>query len=124
MEIKIIRTPNGIELSQSQYMDKDIEIFKKIGAKGVWTLFNPSEVHHKSNNESVMQVEYSRVTRCLMYLNKSIEQLSSNSGKEHQKELRRALGYLKNNINFSLRYRKYHAILKGYNAANWIADLD
>jgi len=40
--IKIIRTPNGIELSQSHYVDKVIEKFKEYEIKGVRTPFNPS----------------------------------------------------------------------------------
>ena len=44
--IKIIRTFNGIELSQSHYVDKVIEKFQNFGIKGVRTPFNPSEVLH------------------------------------------------------------------------------
>ena len=68
LEIKIIRKPNRIELSQSHYIEKVIDKLQNFGIKGENTPFNPSEVLHKNTNESVMQLEYSRVIGCLMYL--------------------------------------------------------
>ena len=83
-----------------------IENFQNFGIKGVRTPFNPTEILHKNTNESVMQLEYSRVIGCLMYLMNctrpdiayAVSRLSrhtSNPGKEHWKALMRVLGYLK-----------------------------
>ena len=80
-----------------------------------------------------MQLKYSRVIGCLMYLMNctrpdiayAVSRLSrytSNPGKEHWKALMRVLGYLKSTMNFSLHYGKYLAVLEGYSDANWISD--
>jgi len=44
LEIKIIRTPNEIELSQSHYIAKVIEKFQNFDIKSVRTPYNPSKV--------------------------------------------------------------------------------
>jgi len=45
---QIIETPDGISLSQSHYVDKIIERFKKHGIKGNTNLFHP-HVHLRKN---------------------------------------------------------------------------
>lgn len=131
--IKIIRTPKGIQLSQSHYVKKVIERFKNYGIKEATNPFSPSVHLHKNTGESVMQLEYSRVIGCLMYIMNctrpdiayAVNRLSrytSNPANEHWAALLRVLGYLKKTTNFSLNYERYPAVLEGYTDANWISD--
>jgi len=59
LRIKIIRTPDVITLSQSHYVDKMIERFKKHGIKENTNLFLPHIHLHKNTGTGVRQLEYS-----------------------------------------------------------------
>ena len=66
--IKLTRTPNGISLSQSHYVDKMIERFKDHGIKVNSNSFL-SHIHlRKNTGTGVRQLEYSQIIRSLMYL--------------------------------------------------------
>ena len=66
--IKITRTPDGISLSQSHYVDKMIERFKGLGIKENTNPFL-SHIHlHKKTGTRIRQLEYSQIIRSLMYL--------------------------------------------------------
>ena len=59
--IKITRTPDGINLSQSHYMDKIIERFKDHEIKENTNSFLP-HIHLRKNTETgVRQLEYSQI---------------------------------------------------------------
>ena len=66
--IKIIRTPDGISLSQSYYMDKMIERFKDHGIKENTNPFLPHVHLHKNKGTRIRQLEYSQIIESLMYL--------------------------------------------------------
>ena len=68
LEIKITRTPDGINLSQSHYVNKMIERFKDHAIK---ENTNPSLPHihlRKNTRIGVLQLEYSQIIESLMYL--------------------------------------------------------
>ena len=66
--IKITRTPDGISLSQSHYVDKMIERLKDHGIKVNINPFLPHIRLRKNTETGVHQLEYSQIIRSLMYL--------------------------------------------------------
>ena len=92
--IKISRKSNGLVLTQSHNIDKILEKFNKSDTRIAKTHVDLSLHLSKNTNESVSQLEYSRVIGSLMYLMSytrpdiaySISKLSrytSNPGTEH-----------------------------------------
>ena len=68
LRIKITRTPDGISLSQSHYVDKMIERVKEHEIKENTNLFL-SHIHpYKNTGTEKRQLEYSEIIRSLMYL--------------------------------------------------------
>ena len=66
--IKITRTPDGISLSQSHYVDKMIERFKDHGIKENTNPFLP-HIHLRMNTRTgVRQLEYSQIIGSLINL--------------------------------------------------------
>ena len=68
--IKITRTPDGISLSQSHYVETMIEKFKDHGIKENTNPFLPHIQLRKNIGTGVRQLEYSQIIRSLMYLMK------------------------------------------------------
>ena len=104
--IKIYRTPQGLELSQSHYIDKVLNKFKYLNFKGVKKPIDLNLALAKNKGESESQVDYAKVLGCLMYIMNctrpdiacAISKLSrytSNPNKTHWMAMRRVLGYLK-----------------------------
>ena len=129
--IKIYRTPQGLALSQSHYIDKVLDKFKYLNFKGVKTPMDLNLALAKNKGESESQVDYAKVLGCLMYIMNctrpdiacAISKLSrytSNLNKTHWMAMRRVLGYLKHTQNFALHYKNYPAVIEGYSDANWV----
>ena len=129
--IKIYRTPQGLALSQSHYIDKVLDKFKYLNFKEVKTPIDLNLALAKNKGESESQVDYAKVLGCLMYIMNctrpyiacAISKLSrytSNPNKTHWMAMRRVLGYLKHTQNFALHYKNYSAVIEGYSDANWI----
>lgn len=66
--IKIIRSPNGLKLTQSHYVDKILDNFNKDDSGMATTPIDISKHLSKNRGESISQVEYVRVIGSLMYL--------------------------------------------------------
>ena len=66
--IKIIRTLDGISLSQSHYVKKMIERSKDHKIKRKYKSFSPTHPPRKNTGTGVRQLEYSQIIRSLMYL--------------------------------------------------------
>ncbi|KAL3337580.1 hypothetical protein AABB24_029959, partial [Solanum stoloniferum] len=129
--IKIHKTPNGLALSQSHYIQKVLEKFKYLNFKKAKT---PTDVNLnlvKNKGESQSQLDYARVFGCLMYVTNctrtdiacAISKLSrytSNPNQNHWLAMKIILGYLEDTQNYALHYNKYPAVLEGYSDANWI----
>ncbi|GFP97577.1 retrovirus-related pol polyprotein from transposon tnt 1-94 [Phtheirospermum japonicum] len=123
--IRIIRTQDGIVLSQSHYIEK---VIKKFNAHDSLPAKTPMEfdVHlRKNRGDPVSQQDYARIIGCLMYISNctrpdltcSVNKLSrytSNPSKEHWKALARVLRYLKYTPNVGLHYGRYPSVLEGY----------
>jgi hypothetical protein len=131
--IKISRTSDGLILSQSHYIEKVLEKFKKYDISPTKTPVDVNLHLARNNGESISQLEYSRIIGSLMYIMNctrpdiaySISKLSrftSNPGRDHWKAILRVLGYLKYTQNYGLHYSKYPAVIEGHCDANWISD--
>ena len=66
--IKIKRSPDGLILTQSHYVDKILDKFSKDDSGVARTPIDVSQHLSKNRGESVSQVEYVRVIGSLMYL--------------------------------------------------------
>ena len=66
--IKITRTPNGLKLSQEQYVEKILRKFEHLDCKTVSTPYDPSSQLKKNREHSVAQIEFAQIIGSLMYL--------------------------------------------------------
>ena len=121
--VKITRTVDEISLSYSNYVKKIIERLKEYEIKGNT---NPSLPHfHLCNNTwtGKWQLEYSQIIKSLMYLMNytrpnlsyvvsKLRRYTSNPSDDYWTALLRIVGYLKNNKQYDLRYRKYPLVLE------------
>ena len=104
--IKLIRTSNGLILSQSHHVDNILGKFDEDNSGIARTLIDVTLHLSKTKGESVSQVEYSRIISSLMYLRSctrpdiaySVSKLSSytsNPRAKHWQEIMRVLKYLR-----------------------------
>ncbi|XP_062111187.1 secreted RxLR effector protein 161-like [Humulus lupulus] len=132
--IKIIRTPDGLSLSQSHYVDKILDKFGKDDSGISRTPIDTSQHLSKNNGESMSQVEYARVIGSLMYLMSctrpdiaytisTLSRFTSNPCVEHWKAIARVLGYLRYTRDYGLNYTRDPAVLEGYTDASWTSDM-
>ncbi|CAM8905429.1 unnamed protein product [Rhodiola kirilowii] len=132
--IKITRMADGFVLSQAHYADKILDKFAK-DIVGVYK--TPIDMNHhlsKNKDESIAQVEHSRVIGSVMYLMNctrpdiaySVSRLArytSNPGSKHWKAIVRVLKYLRFTHSYGLHYIRYPEIIEGYTDASWISDI-
>ena len=127
--MKISRKSDGLVLSQSHYVKKVLEKFKKYDDSLVRTPVDVNLHLTKSKGQRISQLEYLRIIGNFMYIMNctrpdiaySISKLSrytSNPGENHWKALVKVLRYLKYTKNYGLHYTWYLAILEGYSDAN------
>ena len=132
--IKILRTTEGLVLSQSHYVDKILEKFTKGDTALARTPIDTSQHLSKNRGESISQIEYSRVIGSLMYLMSctrpdlayavsKLSRYTSNPGVEHWKGITRVLRYLRYTREYGLHYTRYPAVIEGYSDASWISDI-
>ena len=121
--MKISRKSNGPILSQSHYVKKVLEKFKKYDDSPVRTPVNVNLHLSKNKGQGISQLEYSRIIDSLMYIMNctrldiaySVSDLSrytSNLREDHWKALIRVLRYLKYTLNYGLHYTRYPAVLE------------
>ncbi|XP_070045080.1 secreted RxLR effector protein 161-like [Nicotiana tomentosiformis] len=129
--IKINKTPQGLELSQSNYIKTVLGKFKNLGFKVAKTPINVNLALAKNKGQHISQLDYARVLGCLMYIMNytrlyiacAISKLSrytSNPGQSHWIVMKRVLGYLEHTWDFALHYSKYPAVIEEYCDTNWI----
>ncbi|KAD3640816.1 hypothetical protein E3N88_30039 [Mikania micrantha] len=132
--VKINRTQNGLELSQSHYVDKILEKFNSGDTNVAQTPVNTTQHLSKNTGEGVAQLEYSRVIDSLMYLMtctwpdsayamSRLSRYTSNPSSEHWKSMTRLLRYLRYTRNYGLHYGRNPAVIEGYSDVNWISDM-
>nr|GEV36290.1 retrovirus-related Pol polyprotein from transposon TNT 1-94 [Tanacetum cinerariifolium] len=105
--IKIIRTHNGLVLSQAHYMDKILNTHNAGDSSLARTPIDTSLHLSKNRGVGVAQLKYSRIIDMLMYLMMST-----------RPDLAYAVSRLRR-----LHYDRHPAVIKGYSDANWISDI-
>ena len=127
--VKILRTSDGLVLSQSHYVDKILNKFSKDDSGVARTPLDVNLYMSKNKAESVSQLEYSRVIGSLMYLMSctrpdiahtvsKISRYTSNPNDDHWKGIINVLRYLRYIRDYGLRYTRYLAVLEGYYDVN------
>ncbi|CAM8953940.1 unnamed protein product [Rhodiola kirilowii] len=113
------------------------KILDKFAKDIVGVYKTPIDMNHhltKNKDESIAQVEYSRVIGSLMYLMNCtrpdiaysvsrLAQYTSNLGSKHWKAFVRVLNYLRFTRSYGLHYTRYPEVIEGYTDASWISDI-
>ncbi|KAL0318497.1 UNVERIFIED_CONTAM: hypothetical protein Sangu_2005900 [Sesamum angustifolium] len=131
--IKLIRSTDGITISQSHYVEKIIEKFGYQNSRIAKTPYDSSVALFKNESGvSVAQLRYSQIIGSLQYLANgmrpdisfSVSKLArytSCPDKTHWGALDRVLRYLKGTVSLAIHYGRFLAVLEGYSDAIWIA---
>ncbi|GKB70740.1 zinc finger, CCHC-type containing protein [Tanacetum coccineum] len=99
--IRIKHESNGIEISQSHYIEKELKKFNYFNCTPFSTSMDTSEKLMPNNGQAVSQLEYYRVIGCLMYV----------------------MTYTKPDIAFVVgKLGSYPSVLEGYIGARWISN--
>ncbi|KAL0448581.1 UNVERIFIED_CONTAM: Retrovirus-related Pol polyprotein from transposon TNT 1-94 [Sesamum latifolium] len=105
LRIKLIRSIDGIAISQSHYVEKIIEKFGYQNSRIAKTPYDSSVVLFK--NESGVAVAQLRYTSCL--------------DRTHWGALDRVLRYLNGTVSLVIHNGRFPTILEGYSDTSWIA---
>ena len=133
--IKLIKSENGIVLSQEHYIDQLLKKFNYSDAKELSIPFDPNVRLKKNVGESVSQHRYSQIIGSLMYLSNctrpnisyavcKLSRYTINPSLEHWHAIERIFRYLKGTMNYGIHYCGVLAVLEGFCDANWISDSD
>ncbi|GKE88875.1 zinc finger, CCHC-type containing protein [Tanacetum coccineum] len=117
--IRIKHESNGIEVSQSHYIEKVLKKFDYFNCTPVSTPIDTSEKHR----HFVSQLEYSRLISYLMYAMTctrpdiafvvgKLSMYTSNHGTQHWQAIQRVLKYLNKTIDYGLMYTGYPSVLE------------
>ncbi|KAL0448134.1 UNVERIFIED_CONTAM: Retrovirus-related Pol polyprotein from transposon TNT 1-94 [Sesamum latifolium] len=130
--IKLIRSTDGIAISQSHYVEKIIEKFGYQNSRIAKTPYDSSVALFKNESGiSVAQLRYSQIIGSLQYLANgtrpdiffSISKLArytSCPDRTHWSALDRVLRYLKGTVSLAIHYGRFPVVLEGYSDASWI----
>ncbi|KAL0316755.1 UNVERIFIED_CONTAM: Retrovirus-related Pol polyprotein from transposon TNT 1-94 [Sesamum radiatum] len=130
--IKLIRSTDGIAISQSHYVEKILEKFGYQNNRIAKTPYDSSVALFKNESGvSVAQLRYSQIIGSLQYLANgtrpdisfSVSKLAryTSCPETHWGALDRVLRYLKGTVSLAIHYSRFPAILEGYSDASWIA---
>ncbi|KAK9041693.1 hypothetical protein V6N11_016783 [Hibiscus sabdariffa] len=107
--IQIKRSPEGLILTQSYYVDKILENF---GNDDFGIAKTPIDIsQHLSKNIDIA------------FTISSLSRFTSNPSESHWKEIVRVLRYLRYTRDFGLHYSRDPTVLEGYSDASWISDI-
>ena len=131
--VKILRTYDGLVLTQSHYVDKIPNKFSKDDSGVARTPLDVTLHMSKNKGKSVSQLEYSRVIGSLTYLMSctrpdtaytvsKLSRYTSNPNNDHWKGIIRVLRYFRYTRDYRLYYTRYPLVLEGYCDANLISD--
>ncbi|KAK4381651.1 Retrovirus-related Pol polyprotein from transposon TNT 1-94 [Sesamum angolense] len=128
--IKLIRSTDGIAISQSHYVEKIIEKFGYQNSRIAKMLYDSSITLFKNESGvSIAQLRYSQIIGSLQYLANgtrsdtsfSISKLARYTScleKIHWGALDRVLRYLKGTVSLAIYYGRFPAVLEGYGDAS------
>ena len=129
--VKIHKTPGGLALSQSHYIETILGKCKNLGIVPVKTPIDVNLHLSKNTGENKAQNEYASILGSLMYVMNctrpdiacavsKLSRFTVSPNENHWKAMKRLLGYLKHTQDYALHYTEYPAVLEGYCDANWI----
>ncbi|CAL8169742.1 unnamed protein product [Prunus armeniaca] len=132
---KFTRNSDGICLSQEHYNEKILRKFGYYNCNHLSTLYDATTQLKKNKGKSVSQFEYAQIIGSLMYLMNCtrpdiayavgrLSRYTQSPNKEHWIAISRVLKYLRDTMNFGLKYSGFPAVLEGNSDANWISDSD
>jgi len=135
LNIKLIKSEDGITLNQSHYAEKILSRFGFEDCKVSPTPYDASIKLQKFMGEGKDQLRYSQIIGSLMYLAgatrpdisyavSKLSRFTSNPGDDHWKALERVLRYLRGTTSLGIHYTGYPPALEGYSDSNWISDAD
>ena len=135
LNIKLIKSEDGISLNQSHYAEKILSRFGFEDYKISPTPYDASIKLRKFEGEGKDQLRYSQIIGSLMYLAgatrpdityavSKLSRFTSNPGDDHWKALERVLRYLRGTTSLGIHYSGYPPALEGYSDSNWISDAD
>jgi hypothetical protein len=135
LNIKLIKGENGINLTQSHYVEKVLGHFSYKESKPSPTPYNLSLILQKNKRIGRDQLRYSQIIVSLMYLAgatrpdisfavSKLSQFTSNLRDDHWHVLERVMHYLAGTMDYRIHYSGYPVVLEGYSDANWISDVD
>ncbi|RZB91995.1 Retrovirus-related Pol polyprotein from transposon TNT 1-94, partial [Glycine soja] len=128
--IKITRSKEGISLDQSHYIEKILKKYDYFDCKPASTPYDPSVKLFKNTGEGIRQTEYASIIGSLRYATDCTRpdiayvvgllcRFTSRPSMEHWHAIERVMRYLKRTINLGLHYKRFPAVLEGYNDADW-----
>ncbi|XP_070004528.1 secreted RxLR effector protein 161-like [Nicotiana sylvestris] len=129
--IKIHKTPQGLALSQSHYIQKVLKKFKYLDFKVAKTPIDVNLALAKNKGQNISQLDYDRMLGCLMYIINctrldiacaisKLNRYTNNLGQSHWMGMKRVLGYLNHTQDFALHYSNYLVVIEGYCDASLI----
>jgi hypothetical protein len=130
--MKITKTCDGIYLDQSHYIEKILKKYNFLDCKHVATPFD-SSVHLfpvKNDNDIINQKEYASIVGSLRYATDCtrpniayavgvLSRFTSKPSRDHWHAIERVMKYLSVTKTYGLFYKKYPAVLEGFNDADW-----
>ena len=131
--VKIHKTPGGLALSQSHYIETILGKCKNLDIVPVKSPIDVNLHVSKNTGENKAQNEYASILGSLMYVmnctrpdiacaGSKLSRFTVSPNENHWKAMKRLLGYLKHTQDYALHYTKYPTVLEGYCDANWITD--
>ncbi|KAJ1288873.1 hypothetical protein BS78_02G121400 [Paspalum vaginatum] len=135
LNIKLIKSQDGITLMQSHYVEKVLSRFGYLDSKPSSTPYDSGKIIRKNKGPGRDQLRYSQIIGSLMYLASAtrpdisfavskLSRFTSNPRDDHWSALERVMHYLKGTMSHGLHYTGYPKVLEGYSDANWISDAD
>ncbi|KAD3337350.1 hypothetical protein E3N88_32870 [Mikania micrantha] len=133
--IRIIRENNGINISQSHYIEKILKKFNCLNCSPVGTPIDPTVKLLPNQGNPISQLEYAKAIGCLIYAMVStrpviafavgkLSRYTSNPSSNHWQAVNRLFKYLKGTINYGLCYSGTPPVIEGFSNASWITNLE
>ena len=133
--IKIVRSNNGIMLTQEHYVEKLLRKFGHFDVTPVSTPYDANSQLKKNKSDAVGQLEYAQIIGSLMHLMNftrpdiayavcRLSRYTQNPNHEHWAAIIRLIKYLRGTMNYGILYSGFPTVLEGYSDANWISDSD
>nr|XP_033516590.1 secreted RxLR effector protein 161-like [Nicotiana tomentosiformis] len=117
--VKVIRSEDGLMLSQEHYVERLLKKFEYCNATPVSTPFDANSQLKKNNGDPVAQSKYGSD---IAYVVCRLSIYTHNPNREHWSALARLIKYLRETMNYGILYSGSPSILEGYSDASWISD--